>query len=120
MRTVLAFALVATLTGCMKGLTYDEAYGRPDSQDWTYFRGSEADVVEAMRRVLAFSNVAVESVGKVDGGTVVTIAQRFGGMDMEEIYIEATTEKGFGARAQLYGRQTPLPVRFERDVAREL
>ena len=120
MRAVLALALVAMLGGCTKGLTYDEAYGRPDSQDWTYFRGSEGDVVEAMKRVLAFSNVAVESVGKVDGGTVVTLAQRFGGMDMEEIYIETTSEEGFGARAQLYGRQTPLPIRFERDVAREL
>ena len=127
MRVLVACLAVSTLAGlgttaagCARGVTYDEAYGRPDSRDWSYFRGSTTQVVEAIGRVLAFSDVSVESVGTVEGGTVVTLGGRFGGMDMEEIYIEATSEEGFGSRAQLYGRQTPLPIRFERDIAREL
>lgn len=119
MRTLLVLVLLVA-AGCAPGVTYDEAYGRPDSQDWTYFRGSTAEVVEAMERVLAFSTTTIESVGRVPGGTVVTLTERYGGGAMEEIYIEATDKDGFGARAQLYGRQTPLPIQFERDVAREL
>lgn len=119
MRTLLILALLVA-AGCAPGVTYDEAYGRPDSQDWTYFRGTPAEVVEAMGRVLAYTSTTIESVGQVPGGTVVTLSERYGGGAMEEIYIEATDKEGFGARAQLYGRQTPLPVRFERDVAREL
>lgn len=119
MRVLLVLAL-ALAAGCAPGVTYDEAYGRPDSQDWTYFRGSTDEVVAAIERVLAFTTTTVESVGKVPGGTVVTLGGRGGGADMEEIYIEDTTKDGFGARAQLYGRQTPLPLRFEQDISREL
>lgn len=119
MRTLLVLVLLVA-AGCAPGVTYDEAYGRPDSQDWTYFRGTPAEVVVAIERVLAFSGTAIESVGKVPGGTVVTLGERYGGGAMEEIYIEATSKEGFGSRAQLYGRQTPLPIRFERDISREL
>ncbi len=119
MRALLVFALLVA-AGCAPGVTYDEAYGRPDSQDWTYFRGSTGDVVEAMTRVLAFSTTSIESVGEVPGGTVVTLSGRYGGGEMEEIYIESTSKDGFASRAQLYGRQTPLPIRFERDISREL
>jgi hypothetical protein len=119
MRVLLVLTLLVA-AGCAPGVTYDEAYGRPDSQDWTYFRGSTGDVVEAIGRVLAFSGTSIESVGQVPGGTVVTLGARYGSGDMEEIYIESTTREGFGSRAQLYGRQTPLPIRFERDISREL
>ncbi|GAB5537617.1 MAG: hypothetical protein Rubg2KO_38660 [Rubricoccaceae bacterium] len=119
MRVLLILALLVA-AGCAPGVTYDEAYGRPDSQDWTYFRGSTTEVVQAIEDVLAFTTTSVESVGKVPGGTVVTLSERYGGGDVEEIYIEDTTKDGFGARAQLYGRQTPLPLRFEQDISREL
>lgn len=118
LRALLAAVLFA-LSGCAPGVTLAEAYGEPDL-DWSYFEASPGAVVQATERALTFSNIRIESFEEVDAGVVMTLSGRFGSAAFTEIYVEATDEAGYGARAQYYLRDTPLPDGLEVAIRSQL
>jgi len=114
MRTALAsLTLVLALGACA---TIDEAYGRPDSQDWTYFDGPPEAVVQALEDTFRLSGIRVESIRSEGGGTVVTFASRRGSASVSEVLVQATEVEGFSARAQIYTQSEPLPRWLEMEV----
>ena len=123
-RTLLAATLVATaglaasLTGCARGVTYDEAYGRPDATDWTYFNVPARQVVGAISQFYSDRGVATEQTRDEAGGIVMTFANRRVGGETAEILVQATTVEGFEARAQLYPGRRPVPRELETFVTR--
>ncbi|HEX8385296.1 MAG TPA: hypothetical protein VF576_03875 [Rubricoccaceae bacterium] len=122
MRTLLFAALVASagLAGCARGVTIDDAYGRPDATEWTYFEGPAQTVVDAIARYYSIRDVATESARDESGGIVLTLAPRSGSADVGQILVQATNVEGFQSRAQVYPTRRPLPRDLEIGVTRDL
>ena len=121
MRTLLLATLVATagLTGCARGVTFDDAYGRPDATEWTYFDSPAQTVIDAVSRYYSSRGVATESARNEGGGVVLTIADRSGAGSISQILVQAIDVEGFQARAQVYPIRRPLPSDVETFVTRE-
>ena len=115
MRIALASLTLALALGACA--TIDEAYGRPDATDWTYFEGSAEAVVRAIGDSFALSGGRVESVRSEGGGTVVTIASRRGSAQVTEVLVQETDVEGFGSRAQIYTQNEPLPRWLEMEIS---
>lgn len=113
-------ALTISLAACAPGVTLAEAYGEPDPFDWSYFRASPEAVIQATDQALSFSSVRIESFQDVEGGTVLTLSGRYGSAAFTEIYVEATAEEGYGARAQIYRQNAPLPDDLEVAIRAQL
>ena len=120
MRTLLTALLVATagLAGCARGVTYDEAYGRPDATEWTYFNVPAAATVEAISQYYRDRGVATEQTRDEAGGVVMTLSNQRTGGQSAEILVQATTVEGFESRAQLYPSRRPIPLDVETYVTR--
>ena len=116
---LLAFAALPA-GGCARGVTIDQAFGRPDATTWTYFEGSPSAVVEALSRHYEMLGVRTESVREEGGGVVVVLTPREGAATNVEVLVQATTEGRFGARAQIYPDQRPLPRDAEAGVTGRL
>ena len=120
-------ACVLLLTGCATGVTFDEAFGRPDAADWTYFEASPGAVVEALVDVFQLEqnlfqleqNLRVESIqdDRQAGGTLLTVSSRSGTPDYNRILVQRSPVEGYGSRAQIYPRQDPLPRDLELAVS---
>ena len=124
MRTLSLALLFATLgatglTGCARGVTIDDAYGRPDATRWTYFEVSAQTTIDAISRYYSGLGIATESARDESGGVILTLADRNGGVDTGQILIQATSVEGFQSRAQLYPNRRPLPRDVETYVTRE-
>ena len=113
MRALFALGLVAALAGCA---TIEEAYGRPDPLDWTYFHGDAQDVVTALQETFTQSGLSVESVYEEAGGVVLTLSRR-GRADFAQVLVQSTDVEGFTARAQVYPDGDPLPRWLEMEVS---
>ena len=127
MRRLLLAALVTSaslaglgLAGCARGVTYDDAYGRPDATEWTYFEGSPQAVLDAITRYYSIRDVATESARNENGGVVLTLASRSGSADVGQILVQATTEEGFLSRAQVYPSRRSLPRDLEVGITGDL
>ncbi len=120
MRTLLTALLVASagLAGCARGVTYDEAYGRPDATEWTYFNVPPSRVADAISQFYSDRGLATEQTRDEAGGTVLTFASRRSGGETAEVLVQATTVEGFETRAQLYPGRRPLPRNVEAFVTR--
>ena len=120
MRTLLIALLVASagLAGCARGVTYDEAYGRPDATEWTYFNVPARQVADAISRYYSDRGVATEQTRDEAGGVVLTFADRRAGGETAEILVQATTVEGFESRAQLYPGRRPIGRDVEAFVTR--
>lgn len=115
MRIPLIVALLAlTFGGCA---SIEEAYGRPDPFEWTYFRGDPRAVVGAIDEALNLSNIRVESVRSEAGGTLLTLSTRAGSADFEQILVQSTDAEDFASRAQIYPQRDPLPRWLEMEVS---
>ncbi|HEX8299214.1 MAG TPA: hypothetical protein VF594_08655 [Rubricoccaceae bacterium] len=126
MRTFTLLALLATaalgatsLSGCARGVTFDDAYGRPDATEWTYFNTPAQTVIDAITRYYSGRGVATESARNEGGGVVLTIANRSGSASTSQILVQSTDVEGFQARAQVYPIRRPLPRDVETFVTRE-
>ena len=121
MRTLFLLTLLATvgLTGCARGVTFNDAYGRPDATEWTYFNSPAQTVIDAVTRYYSSRGVATESARNEGGGVVLTIANRSGSGSISQILVQATDVEGFQARAQVYPIRRPLPSDVETFVTRE-
>lgn len=119
MRTALALSLVVALAGCTNA-TIEEAYGRPDPFEWTYFDGAASDVVDALQEAFNQSGVRVESIRDEAGGVVLTLASRMGSADYTQILVQRTDVEDFTARAQIYPTGAPLPRWLEMEISRGL
>ena len=124
MRTLFLLTLLATaggagLSGCARGVTFDDAYGRPDATEWTYFDSPAQTVIDAVSRYYSSRGVATESARNEGGGVVLTIANRSGAGSISQILVQATDVEGFQARAQVYPIRRPLPSDVETFVTRE-
>ena len=108
-----AVLISLSLAGCARGVTLAEAYGEPDPFNWSYFEASPAAVIQATNQALSFSNIRIESVQDVEGGAVMTLSGRYGSAAFTEILVQPTAEEGYGARAQIYRRDAPLPDDLE-------
>lgn len=108
-----AFSLLA-LGACA---TFEEAYGRPDPLDWTYFEGEPGAVVEALGDAFLTTGIRVESVRSEAGGTIMTLSSRAGTADFTEVLVQPSTEEGFASRAQVYPVGRPLPRWLEMEVS---
>ena len=120
MRTLLLALTVAAagLSGCAHGVTYDQAYGRPDATEWTYFNAPAQTVIDALIRYYSDRSVATERTRNESGGVVLTLANRSGAGDAGEILVQATDVGGFQTRAQVYPNRRPLPRAVETYVTR--
>lgn len=116
---LLASLGAAGLTGCARGVTYDEAYGRPDATRWTYFNVPAQTTIDAISRYYAGLGIATESARNESDGVVLTLANRRGGVATGQILIQATTVEGFQSRAQTYPDRRPIPRDAETYVTRE-
>ena len=120
MRTLVLLALAtSSLTGCARGVTIDDAFGRPDATEWTYFAAEPQRVVAAVAQYYSQIGVATESARDQDGGIVLTLASRSGSAETGQILIQATSVEGFATRAQVYPSRRPLPLDVETFVTRE-
>ena len=126
MRSLFLLALVATagfatagLAGCARGVTYDEAYGRPDATEWTYFNVPAQTTINAVSQYYSARGVATESARDENGGVVLTLASQGGSSDTGQILIQATSVEGFQSRAQVYPSRRPLPRDVETYVTGE-
>lgn len=119
MRTALALGLLVALAGC-SGASIEEAYGRPDPFDWTYFYGEADDVVGALEDTFAMSGVRIESVYEEAGGVVLTLGARAGSGDFTQVLVQETDVEDFTARAQIYPVGAPLPRWLEMEVSGRL
>lgn len=134
MRSVLVpLAFILTLGACA---SIDEAYGRPDALEWTYFHGSPDGVADAIgaamvggpnlgqrlaetdsrREPSLMDGYHVASVQSVEAGLVLTITPRRGSAEATEILVQETDVEGFTARAQLYPQGRPLPRWLEIEI----
>ena len=118
MRIVSLLGLLV-LAGCT-GATYDEAYGRPDATEWTYFDGSADEVVEAIQAAYVGTDLVAEGVGSEAEGMVVTFSARSGSSDLVQYLVQGTEEGGFESRAQTYPFARPLPRWLEISVSGRL
>ena len=115
MRTSLLVAVLAlTFGGCA---SFEEAYGRPDPFEWTYFRGEPGDVVSAIDQALNLSNIRVESVRNEAGGALMTLSSRAGSADFDQILVQSSDAEDFASRAQIYPQRDPLPRWLEMEVS---
>ena len=114
-----ALGLLVALSGC-SGATFDDVYGVPDGENWSYFQGSAYDVTAAIEETLEAKDVRVEGTRSEDGGTILTITRGGAAPDINEILIQATEAEGYGARAQLYPTRRPLPRWVEMGVSGRL
>lgn len=105
------------LAGCGTA-TIDEAFGRPDATEWTYFTQSPADVQTSLSQYYRDRGVATEQSRDEAGGVVLTFANQRTGGQTAEILVQATATDGFAARAQLYPGRRPLPRDVEAFVTR--
>ncbi|MGB3541688.1 hypothetical protein [Rubrivirga sp.] len=119
MRTLTVFAALLMLGGCTNA-TIAEAIGRPDPFDWTYFDGNADDVVDALVESFQLSGVRVESVRTQDEAAILTLGAQRGSARFAEIRVERTDTEGYGARAQTYPDQNPLPRWLEQEVSGRL
>lgn len=114
----LALAVLAlAAAGCS---TFEEAYGRPDPFDWTYFEGPPQAVIDAIGATFAQTGVRIESYREEAGGVVITMSSRQGSAQTADILVQATTEEGFGSRAQFYPVGDPLPRWLEMEITGRL
>lgn len=109
-----------SLSACAPGVTWAEAYGEPDPLDWSYFEASPGAVIQATDQALSFSSIRIESATDVDDGTLLTLSRRFGSSAFTEIYVETSDVEGYGARAQIYRRDAPLPDNLEIAIRAQL
>ncbi len=116
---LLATLGVASLTGCARGVTIDDAYGRPDATRWTYFEVPAQTTIDAISEYYSSRGIATESARDEAGGVVLTLADRNGGVDTGQILIQAVSVEGFQSRAQIYPSRRPLPRDVETYVTRE-
>ena len=115
MRAVVLSALaLLTFTGCA---TIDEAYGRPDPFEWTYFEGSPEAVIDAIGQAFSTTPAIVESARDDVDGTVLTVALRRGSAETSQILVQSTDVEAFSARAQLFPERAPLPRWLEMQVS---
>lgn len=112
--------LLTSLAACAPGVTIAEAYGEPDPLDWSYFRATPDAVVTATDQALSFSSLRIESFQDLNAGVVLTLSGRYGTAGFTEILVEPTDEEGYGARAQIYQRDAPLPNNLERAIEAQL
>lgn len=110
MRTLLTALLVASagLAGCARGVTYDEAFGRPDATEWTYFNIPASDAAERISQFYRDRGVATEQTREEAGGLILTFSNRRVGGESADILVQATTIDGFESRAQLYPGRRPI------------
>ena len=105
------------LAGCGTA-TIDEAFGRPDATEWTYFEGPAQEVLVAIRQFYSARGVATESARDEAGGVILTLAVASGSADVGQILVQATNVEGFESRAQIYPTRRPLPQALETDITR--
>ncbi|MEM0962530.1 MAG: hypothetical protein AAGK21_08360 [Bacteroidota bacterium] len=114
----LGLATLVLVSGCA---SIEEAFGRPDPYDWTYFEeGSVDDVVDAMVDSFRQTGISVESVREEAEGAVLTISQTFDGSNFTEVLVQPSTVEGFESRAQLYLQSEPLPRWLEVQITSRL
>lgn len=116
MRALFALGLVVALAGC-SGASIEEAYGRPDPYDWTYFHGEAGDVVVALEETFALSGVRVESIQREADGLVLTMSSRLGSANFVQVRVQETDVEDYTSRAQIYPTQAPLPRWLEMEVS---
>ncbi len=116
---LLAALGAAGLTGCARGVTIDDAYGRPDATRWTYFGVPAQTAIDAISQYYSSLGIATESARNEAGGVILTLANRSGGVDTGQILIQSTAVEGFQSRAQVYPSRRPLPRNVEAYVTRE-
>lgn len=119
MRTAFLLTICLVAAGCGRGLSIDEAYGRPDATAWTYFYASPDAVVTSITRHYASRGVDVESTSRRDGGLVLTLARR-GTANSDQILVQATDVQTFRSRAQIYPVGRPLSRDLEMSVSARL
>ena len=113
--SALAVLTAALLGGCAP---LEEAYGRPDPFDWTYFEeGTASDVVDALQETFQQSGLRVESIRNEADGVIVTLSSRRGTVDFTEVLVQNTDVEGFTVRAQIYPSRDPLPRWLEMEVS---
>lgn len=105
-------------SGCARGVSYDDAYGRPDARRWTYFNVPAQKTIDAISRYYSSIGIATESARDESDGVVLTLANRNGGVDTGQILIQATAVEGFQSRAQIYPSRRPIPRDAETYVTR--
>lgn len=120
LRSAVLAVCCLSLAACAPGVTWAEAYGEPDPLDWSYFEASPSAVIEATSQALSFSSVRIESATSLDEGILLTLSRRFGSAAFSEIYVEESDEAGYGARAQIYRRDAPLPDNLEVAIRAQL
>lgn len=115
MRTAFAaLALLLTLSACA---SVEEAYGRPDPFEWSYFEGSAEDVVNAIDQTFQQSGIRVESIYTQEDGVIVTVAGRTNSARFSQIRVQRTDVETFTARAQIYPEGDPLPRWLETEIS---
>ena len=124
-RTLSLALLVAALglaglgsSGCARGVTIDEAYGRPDATRWTYFNVPAQRTIDAISRYYSGRGIATESARNESDGVVLSFGVRTGGVETGQILVQATTVEGFQSRAQIYPERRPIPQDAETYVTR--
>lgn len=115
---VVAMTGLAALSGCHRGLTIDQAYGRPDATEWTYFNVPAQRTLDAVRRFYSGQGVSTESARDEAGGVVLTLAVRQGSGDTGQILVQSTRVEGFQSRAQVYPSGRPVPEDLETYITR--
>lgn len=107
-----ALAALLSLAAC-SGVSYDQAYGRPDATRWTYFEATAERVQPAIESYFLTTDWRLEQTSREDDGVVMTFGDRDGGATTIQILVERSPVEGFASRAQLYPRGRPLPRDLE-------
>lgn len=113
LRPIAVLLLAVVAAGCA---TFDEVYGVPESQDWSYFEGSPEEVAYATRDALAYTGYTVQSVSPAPGGGyLISIVGRYESERWAQIRVMPYEYEDYLSRAQTYpqGRRLPDRLRFE-------
>ncbi len=119
-RLALGVAVIAlpAVSGCANRPTFDEVEGVPDSQRWSYFEGTPAEVATVLRDLLTLNGYTVDAVGTAPGGRhYVRVTSSPPGADFTEVVVEPTEVREFRARAQTIPPGNRLPRDLEMAVS---